>query len=234
MAPAQGERIIELVAGCRYEQALGVAYGADRASVNRSHVRLLHRFRDSAAVREALNRAKSVLASESAVDKGRRLARLARHAEAVPYLAAAVRQGGEVEDHVRLGRALERLERLEEALPHFARAVSRRGLAIDHHRLGAALYHMGRLEDARSHLERAVELGHDVLDQEMLASCAERIRLERRRTLVDRVRDLVAGLRESLAGRKQPSTGHGPRRAALRQAPRHCSGQARGGGEGGR
>ncbi len=201
MVPARGARIIELVAGCRYEQALGVPFDASRASVNRSHVKLLFRFRDHPSVREALNRAKSVLAAEQGPEKGRRLAHNSRHAEALPYLHAAVLQGADLEDHVRLGRALERLERLDEALPHFARAASRRGLAIDHHRLGAALYHLGRLEDARPHLERAVELGHDVLDQEMLASCTERIRLGRRRTLADRVRGLVAGLRASLAGR---------------------------------
>jgi tetratricopeptide (TPR) repeat protein len=201
MVPAQGARIIELVAGCRYEQALGVDLDASRACVNRSHVKLLHRFRDHPSVREALNRAKSVLLSERGLQKGRRLARLSCHVEALPYLRQAVREGGDVEDHVRLGLALEGLERLEEALPHFGRAVSVRGLAIDHHRLGAALLHLGRLEAAHRHLERAVELGHDVLDQEMLACCVERIRLSRRRTLVDRVRGLVAGLRASLAGR---------------------------------
>lgn len=201
MAPARGARIIELVAGCRYEQALGVPFDASRAVVNRSHVRLLFAFRDHPAVREALNRAKSVLASERGPEKGRRLARISRHAEALPYLRAALRRGEDIEDHVRLGRALERLERLDEALPHFARAAAGRGLAIDHHRLGAALFHLGRLEDARPHLERALEMGHDVLDQEMLASCTERIRLSRRRSLADMVRGLVAGLRASLAGR---------------------------------
>jgi tetratricopeptide (TPR) repeat protein len=201
MVPARGARIIELVDGCRYEQALGVTYDASRASVNRSHVKLLHRFRDHPSVREALNRAKSELTSEPASQKGRRLAQLAAHAEALPHLRTAVRQGTDVEDHVRLGLALERLERLDEALPHFLRAVTARGLAIDHHRLGAALFHLGRYQDARPHLQRAVEHGHDVLDQELLESCEERIRLSRRRTLVDRVRGLVAGLRASLAGR---------------------------------
>ncbi|MBW2260548.1 MAG: tetratricopeptide repeat protein [Deltaproteobacteria bacterium] len=201
MVPAQGAMIIELVDGCLYEQALGVSFDASRSSVNRRHVKLLYRFLDYPSVREALNRAKSVLASEKGLDKGRRLASLSRHAEALPYLRAAVQEGGDVEDHVRLGRALERLERFEEALPHFGRAASERGLAIDHHRLGAALFHLGRLDDSLPHLERAVELGHDMLDEEMLMSCWERIRLRRRRTLVDRVRGLVAGLRASLAGR---------------------------------
>ena len=201
MVPAQGARIIELVDGCRYEQALGVSFDADRSSVNRRHVKLLYRFRDHPSVREALNRAKSVLASEKGLQKGRRLAHLSRHAEALPYLCVAVQEGGDMEDRVRLGRVLERLKRFEEALPHFGRAASERGLAIDHHRLGAALFHLDRLEDALPHLERAVELGHDVLDEEMLTSCSEMIRLRHRRTIVDRVRGLVAGLRASLAGR---------------------------------
>jgi tetratricopeptide (TPR) repeat protein len=199
MVPPEGSRIIDSVAEGRYEEALGVVYGARRCDVNRNHLALLHTFRDHAAVRVALNRAKSGLAVEGPIERGERLARLGRYAEALPGLRRAVKLRGEHEDHLGLGKALVGLERFEEALPHLLLAARERGRALDHHWLGTCLFHMKRYAEAMAPLENAVDLGHDVLDEEMLATARRRV--GRNRDLVGRLAALVTALCGALVGR---------------------------------
>jgi tetratricopeptide (TPR) repeat protein len=166
MLPEDGARIIEHVGEGRYEDALGVPVGAGRERVNRMHVRLLHRFRDHPEVREALNRAKCRIATESDAGKGRRLYRLGLHGDALPWLERAVRTRGDLTDLHWLGTALFGLERYPEAIPVLARAV---------------------------------EVGHDVLDEEMLEASRRMVRTAGGRNLRQLVAGLVASVVAALA-----------------------------------
>lgn len=201
MASPEGARIIRDVDAGRYEEALGLAYDSGRESINRLHVRLLHRFRDRPSVRAALNRAKSAITSESDEQKVRRLVRITRYAESLPLLRAMVERHGRVMDRLELGKALEKLGRWDEALLHFERAVEVRGLAVDLHWLGRTLFNLERYEEAIPALERAVDIGNDVLDREMLSTCRAILRQRYDRTLVGWVLGVVSDLRESLTGR---------------------------------
>ncbi len=167
-ATPRAARILEHVAGGRYEEALGVGHDATRDEINRSHVRALFRFRGKAAVLEALNRVKGLLADETPIEKARRLLRLERREEALWHLARALDRDrcglsdrNRAEAHHLAGWALFQLGRTPEARPHLEAAASLRGNAADEIWLGSALERLGLLETALDRYRRAVELrGH--------------------------------------------------------------------------
>jgi tetratricopeptide (TPR) repeat protein len=149
-------RIERLVSERRYEEALGLPFDAPRALVDREHMRLLHRFRTSPLVRQALNRAKGALVSESDCQRGRRLLAIGRVGEAVAALRRALERDGAASTHHDLGRALCRLSRPGEALSHFETAAWLRGDPDDLLWLGRTLDTLGRSGEALVHLERLV------------------------------------------------------------------------------
>jgi tetratricopeptide (TPR) repeat protein len=161
-------RLLEHIAGGRYEEALGLGHDATREEINRAHVRALFRFRGEAAIREALNRVKGLLADETPLEKARRLLRLERREEALWHLARALEGDGagltereRAEAHHLAGSALFRLERYREARGHLELAASLRGGAADEIWLGNTLERLGLLEPALERYRRAVELrGH--------------------------------------------------------------------------
>lgn len=146
-----GNRILSLVSERRFEEALGVSLDATRQEVNRAHVRLLHRHRSRPLVREALNRAKSAMASETDRDRGRRLVEMGRHHEALTFLERAATRDPCAEALNALGRVLYRLARHEQALSHLGRAMELRGSLVDRLWLGRTLDAMGRSEEALDH-----------------------------------------------------------------------------------
>ncbi|HUT76464.1 MAG TPA: tetratricopeptide repeat protein [Polyangia bacterium] len=164
-------RLLEHVAGGRYEEALGVGHDAAREELNRAHVRALFRYRNDAAAREALNRAKGLLADETQLEKARRLLRLGLREEALGHLTRSLEDAGagltgreRAEAHHLAGWALFQLERYREARPHLELATTLRGGAADEIWLGSTLERLGLLEPAMEHYRRAVELRGDATD----------------------------------------------------------------------
>ncbi len=168
MNDGEGARIVKLVSDNRHEEALGVALDAPRDHVNRVHVRLLHRFRREPLVRDALNRAKSVIVSESDDMRALRLISSGRLKEALPFLERAVRSRPTACRRHILGRTLSRLSRHEDAIDHLGRAVAERGDPEDLLWLGRALDGLGRHAEAVPVLERLVDLRGAPVDHHWL------------------------------------------------------------------
>jgi len=170
MASRGGDRILELVERGFHEDALGIAYDAGRARINRAHIRLLHVHRRDRVVREALNRAKTVLVSETPAARGRRLCDIGRRAEALVHLAEALERDPSAENHHCMARALVGLDRHADALPHLERAVALRGELLDHMWIGRALDRLGRWEDALPHFRKLVEERGSAVDHHWLGA----------------------------------------------------------------
>lgn len=149
-------RIRDCVESGRYEEALSVTIHSSRQEINRAHIRLSSRFRDCADTRELLNRAKSRIAAETDIERGRRLIRIGMKEEALACLVPALESGGEPDDFLVVGQTLEQTWRLDAALPYFERAVALRGNAYDHLWLGTVLERLERYDDAIPHYEEAV------------------------------------------------------------------------------
>jgi len=154
-------RVLSDVAGGRYESAFGIPFDAPREALNRAHIRLSFRHRDNPELREALNRAKGVLASERPLERGRRLIRIERREEALAQLERAVDEG----------------------------LLAGTELAEGRHLLGYVLYQLGRYRDARAQLEQAVDLRGSASDHVWLGTTLER--LEAYDAAVDRYRAAV-------------------------------------------
>ena len=151
-------RLAERIARGEYEEALGLEPGATPEAVSRAHLRLLHRYRGHAWVREALNRAKGALLREGDLDRGRRLFGLDRVRDALPFLEAGAAADGTAEDCLMLGQSLCQAQRFGEAAAHLARAVARRGTAEDHAWLAAAYERLGAWREAELAHRRVVAL----------------------------------------------------------------------------
>jgi tetratricopeptide (TPR) repeat protein len=151
-------RIRDHVQSGRYEEALSVSVHASRAEVNRAHIRLLSRHRDCVDTRELLNHAKSRIAGESDIEKGRRFIRIGLKEEALALLMPALEDGGDPDDYLVVGQTLEQAWRLEAALPFFEKAAELRGNAYDHLWHGTVLERLERYNDAIREYERAVAL----------------------------------------------------------------------------
>lgn len=142
----------------RYEEALQVGFDATAADVHRAHIRALAIHRHSAETRELINRAKTRLASETDLEKGRRWIRIGQKERALAVMEAALETEGEPDDFLLTGQILEQLWRIDAALPYFERAVEMRGSAGDRLWLGMALEHLERPDDALTQYTRAVEM----------------------------------------------------------------------------
>jgi tetratricopeptide (TPR) repeat protein len=177
MTPPATTRILDSVAGGRYEDALGVPLSAPTEAINRAHVRLLYRHRDNPAVREALNRAKGTLFREGRLDKARRLLRIGRTEEA---LACLHRQSHEVADPEELhliGYTLFQLGRYQEAYEYLERAAELRRGATDLLWLGNACERLERWEAALASYRHAVELRGSAIECHLLGNML--LKLER-------------------------------------------------------
>ena len=142
----------------RYEEALRVGFEAPAAEIHRAHIRALAAHRQSAETRELINRAKTRLASETDLERGRRWIRIGQKERALTIMEEVLKTQGEPDDFLLTGQILEQLWRIEAALPYFERAVEMRGSAGDRLWLGMALEHLERSDDAMAQYTRAVEL----------------------------------------------------------------------------
>ena len=158
MQPNDAVRLAAQIARGEYEEALGLCLGANPEAVSRAHLRLLHRFRRHAWVREALNRAKGALLREGDLDRGRRLFSLDRVRDALPFLEAGVTADGTAEDRLILGQSFCQAQRFGEAVAHLSRAVALRGTAEDHAWLAVAYERLGAWREAELVHRRVVAL----------------------------------------------------------------------------
>jgi tetratricopeptide (TPR) repeat protein len=158
MKAGEAVRLAEKISRGEYEEALGLEPGAGAETVSRAHLRLLHRFRFSPRVREALNRAKGALLREGDLDRGRRLFGLDRVRDALPFLEAGVADDGTAEDRLILGQSLCQAGRFGEAAAHLARAVALRGTAEDNAWLAVAYERFGAWREAEVVHRRVVAL----------------------------------------------------------------------------
>jgi tetratricopeptide (TPR) repeat protein len=131
------KKILELAAGQRYEEMLGLEAGASLEDIHRAHIRLLYKVRGEEEAVEAVNSAKSAMMAESDLERGRRLYRLGRMAEALPYLKRASEQRGYAVDFRYVGSALVEVGMPEEARAYFERAVRMKGDVLDEELLKA-------------------------------------------------------------------------------------------------
>lgn len=135
-----------------------MGFDASAVEIHRAHIRALAIHRYSAETRELINRAKTRLASETDLEKGRRWIRIGQKERALVVMEAVLETQGEPDDFLLTGQILEQLWRIEAALPYFERAVEMRGSADDRLWLGMALEHLKRLDDALAQYTRAVEM----------------------------------------------------------------------------
>ncbi|MFH1436532.1 MAG: tetratricopeptide repeat protein [Pseudomonadota bacterium] len=121
--PHEARMIIAYGMKGHYEAVLGVAHDASSKAIHRAHIMLLHRFRAFPDVVLCINNAKAAITGESYIEKGRRLSRIGKMEEALPYIRMAVERQGKAADYRWLGNTLSRLKRYEEALPCFKKAL---------------------------------------------------------------------------------------------------------------
>ena len=121
--PPEARMIIAYGKKGHYEAVLGVAHDAPSEAIHRAHITLLHRFRAFLDVIHVVNNAKAAITGESYIEKGRRLSRIGKMEEALPYIRMAVERQGKSADYRWLGNTLSRLRRHEEALPCFQKAL---------------------------------------------------------------------------------------------------------------
>jgi tetratricopeptide (TPR) repeat protein len=133
----EAKKILELAAGQRYEEMLGLEPGASLEEIHRAHIRLLYKVRGEDAAVEAINSAKSAMMAESDLERGRRLYKLGLMAEALPYLKRAAEQRGYAVDFRYVGSALVEVGMPEEARAYFERAVRMKGDVLDEELLKA-------------------------------------------------------------------------------------------------
>jgi tetratricopeptide (TPR) repeat protein len=142
----------------RYEEALQVGFDAPAAEIHRAHIRALATHRSSPDIRELINLAKTRLASETLLEKGRRWIRIGEKERALEVMVAGLKTQGEPDDFLLAGQILEQMWRIEAALPYFEKAVEMRGDAGDRLWLGMAFEHLERLDDALEQYTHAVNL----------------------------------------------------------------------------
>ncbi len=131
------KKILELAAAQQYEEMLGVEADASLEEIHRAHIRLLYKVRGEDEAVEAVNSSKSAMMAESDLEKGRRLYRIGRMAEALPYLKRAADQRGYAIDFRYVGSALVEVGMPEEARAYFERAVRMKGDVLDEELLKA-------------------------------------------------------------------------------------------------
>lgn len=149
----EGNFIIERVQTERFEEALGLSFGAPSRAIDHSVMRLAHRFRANPHVQRAINGAGAQLKAERGQpdlrlerirQAGRNLSNSPRAEESLKYLEKAVELGREPIDFHWLGSTLHNLGRVREALPHLKKAVRDRGWPADFRFLGLAYWELSK------------------------------------------------------------------------------------------
>ena len=215
MVPPGATRLLEDVAGGRYEEALGVPYDPTRDAINRAHVRALARHREDGSLREALNRAKGVLAGETPLEKARRLVRIDRREEALVHLERELEARAGAEAHHLAGYVLAGLGREVEAREHLARAAALRGSALDEIWLGDACERLGDLEAALECYRRAIRARGHATEHALAGKVLDRLgRSAEALSHLDRA--LALGLRDAEVAERRRTLARRQRRSRLR------------------
>ncbi|MBN2344169.1 MAG: tetratricopeptide repeat protein [Deltaproteobacteria bacterium] len=149
--------IRRLVAMGKYEEALNVEFGAERASIARAHIRQLHRHSHSESAREALNQAKTVLLDESIERKTQRLMNLGELDSAFTLLESNLSDSPTAYEYYMLGYILYRMGRYAESVTYMEKAFDMTASAFHAIWFGCVLERQGEMKRALEKYVFAIE-----------------------------------------------------------------------------